>query len=303
MSAHVVVITKGRPVACARLLERLRQQSMPAAGVIFVGTSREDLGPLYAFERALEGWLTLRLSDVASTTTQRNRGVDAVNHGLHDQDDFIVFFDDDFRPAADWLEQCAAVFAAQPKVVGVTGQVLADGATIGGVSEEDGSKYLSGELPPMSHWCSGPTPREVESAYGCNMAFRAGIFRSCRFDEALPLYAWQEDRDFSAQARRLGPVVYAPGPRGVHLAVRQGRISGAQFGYSQIANVCYLHRKGTATLGALGYLIGRALLSNIVHSPARSRHTDYRGRLLGNAKAIADLVLGRCRQDRVCEIM
>jgi hypothetical protein len=83
------------------------------------------------------------------------------------------------------------------------------------------------------------------------MAFTDTVIRQTRFDVNLPLYGWQEDRDYTDMALRLGRVIYFPDCRGVHLGVKSGRTGGGKLGYSQIANPVYLMKKGT-----MGYKIG-----------------------------------------------
>jgi hypothetical protein len=46
-----------------------------------------------------------------------------------------------------------------------------------------------------------------EALYGCNMALRMADVGDLRFDEALPLYGWQEDIDFTMRLARRGRLV------------------------------------------------------------------------------------------------
>ena len=93
------------------------------------------------------------------------------------------------------------------------------------------------------------------NGYGCNMAVRSAVVRRhrLRFDERLPLYAWQEDVDFSRRLAPHGAILQLEGARGVHLGVKQGRSPGVQLGYAQVVNPLYLVRKQA------GYPMGRAL--------------------------------------------
>jgi GT2 family glycosyltransferase len=134
------------------------------------------------------------------------------------------------------------------------------------------------------------------------MAFRDRVVAACRFDENLPLYGWQEDVDFSFQARGHGTMLFWPSCVGVHLGVRSGRVSGVRFGYSQIANPLYLMRKGTMDLRKGTWFVVRALASNSLRSAARNARADYPGRLRGNSLAIADLLRRRCHPIRVLDL-
>jgi hypothetical protein len=128
-----------------------------------------------------------------------------------------------------------------------------------------------------------------------------------RFDERLPLYAWQEDVDLS---RRLAPfggppfggIVNVGAAKGVHLGVKVGRGKGVRLGYSQVANPLYLSgkRTGYPLARALKH-IARNLAMNVARSMAPEPYVDRRGRLLGNMLAIRDLAIGRMAPERILQ--
>ena len=91
------------------------------------------------------------------------------------------------------------------------------------------------------------TDTTAEHIPGCNMAFRLPTARAAgvEFDEALPLYGWLEDVDFSRRMAPYGKIISWPNCRGVHMAVKRGRTSGVKLGYSQVMNPFYLWRKRT----------------------------------------------------------
>ena len=298
MDAYVIVATKGRPRELAELLRWLAGQTIAPKGVIVVGVTKDDV----ATREDLGAHVVL--SGKPGLTLQRNVGltylVDPRGLGANGEF-FVVFFDDDFRPADDWLERCRDAFLAQPDVVGLTGRVLADGAHGTSFADQDVEAYLSGVKAPEPHWAGGPLRTETGCVYGCNMAFRDRIVATCRFDENLPLYGWQEDQDFTSQARAHGATIYFPSCRGVHLGTRSGRVSGVRFGYSQIANPLYLMRKGTMRLRKGGWFVIKAAMANCVKSAARSERADYPGRLRGNTIALLDLLRRRCHPLRVLD--
>jgi hypothetical protein len=245
------------------------------------------------------------LSGEPGTCVQRNLAVDRLlderrKAGVSTAF-FSVFFDDDFRPAPDWLERCQSGFVTDPGVVALTGRVLADGIWGEGLSEELAVRYLGGKLPPMRHFSSGLQSRDTPSVYGCNMAFRDRVVERCRFDETLPLYAWQEDQDYTSQALAHGRAIYFPDCRGVHLGTKSGRVSGLRFGYSQVANPLYLVQKGTMPLSKATRLLTRNLAANLLRGVREHPRVDYRGRLRGNVLAIGDILGGRCRPARVLD--
>jgi hypothetical protein len=122
------------------------------------------------------------------------------------------------------------------------------------------------------------------------------------FDEALPLYSWQEDIDFSRQMAPFGRIVKAEALTGIHLGAKSGRVSGVRFGYSQVANPIYLVRKGTLSLSFGGRTLAKNLLANVGRLMRSEPHIDRPGRLKGNLLALFDLLCGRLHPGRVLEI-
>lgn len=206
--------------------------------------------------------------------------------------DIIVFFDDDFLPAEDFLAETERLFIAHPQVVVATGKVLADGILGPGLTHGEGVQLLLDAGP--NH--GSPTITSTNNAYGCNMAIRLKPVRlnNILFDEHLPLYAWLEDVDFSRQLAPHGHIVQAPRLRGVHLGTkRSGRSPGKRLGYSQVANRIYIMRKGNMT--PLQALFGslRNIGANLIKSPKPEYWVDRRGRLNGNMLALWDWMWGR----------
>lgn len=215
--------------------------------------------------------------------------------------DIIVFFDDDFLPATDYLEEVLSLFASESDVVVATGKVLADGITGPGLDNAEGLRILEQAGPNMD---SSPLT-VVYNGYGCNMSVRMQPVRDhrLRFDERLPLYAWLEDVDFSRQICVHGKVVGATRLRGVHLGTkRSGRSPGRRLGYSQVANPVYLARKGTMHWRRALNQIGRNLLANSIRSFSPEPWVDRRGRLIGNMMAICDLVLGKSAPEKALKV-
>lgn len=303
MDAYVVVATKGRAKECSTLLDFLAQQTVRPKAVVIVGVDLSDTSGIsdHPYFRML-GVEVLQAKS-AGLPAQRNVGVE---HLLANQSSadayFVAFFDDDYRPEARWIESMRDVFTEHEEISAVTGQVLADGIKGPGISEAEALLYLNGELPPMKCWAQGESIRPVDSLYGCNMAIRDIVFTTGRFDERLPLYAWQEDRDFTSVAVQFGAVVYHPSPRGVHLGAKSARTSGTRMGYSQIANMVYLRHKRSVTLTVCTKFIFKALVANTIKSFTKHPYIDYRGRLRGNFVAIGDALLGRMKPERILSL-
>lgn len=210
--------------------------------------------------------------------------------------DIMVFLDDDFLMASDFLAEVAALMETRREVVVATGHVLADGILTRGLEYDEAVAIIDASGPNM-----GGQVRETYNAYGCNMVIRLEPVRAVglRFDERLPLYAWQEDLDFSRQLAPYGLIVHAPRLRGVHLGTkRAGRSPGRRLGYSQIVNPVYLAKKGTMEWRRCGRQILRNVLANTVHSLRPEPWVDRRGRLLGNLIGVLDVARGISEPER-----
>jgi glycosyltransferase involved in cell wall biosynthesis len=289
-SPIVVIATKGRPTHVAAVVRKLERQTLPPACILIVGTSSQDLPTseeVYETE-----FIRAIVAPKVGLSCQRNVGLDWIQGSgfLSGEGYFSAFFDDDFIPADTWLERAALAFRDDPSLAGLTGHVLADGVNGAEISLADAERFLSGDLAPSPHWSAVVRPKAVESLYGCNMAFRGDVAAACRFDEALPLYSWQEDCDYSGQAQRFGKTMIIPACKGVHLGVKSGRISGVRMGYSQIANpIRIASRRNMPPLRAVRF-VSRALAANLIRSAQGRSTPDYPGRLKGNLLALTDIV-------------
>lgn len=205
--------------------------------------------------------------------------------------DVVVFFDDDFLPAANFLAEVEKLFADNPDIMVATGYVIADGARGAGLEFDEGRRLLEADVLRRP-----PAISPTFNGYGCNMAIRLVPVRehAIRFDENLPFYAWLEDLDFSRQLAAYGRIVQADQLRGVHLGTKKaGRSPGKRLGYSQIANRIYIQRKGNMFwYQAWGGSI-RNFASNLVRSFNPEPWVDRRGRLHGNVLALRDFFTGR----------
>lgn len=229
-------------------------------------------------------------------TAQRNAMIDAAR-----PDDILLMLDDDFLLAPDFLARMERIFAARPGTVMLTGEVLADGIIGPGFDHAEGLRHLEAGLArPVAE----PALQPVHTGYGCNMAFRAApvITHGLRFDEALPLYGWLEDVDFSARLAAHGEILRASALRGVHLGTKTGRTPGLYLGYSQIANPVYMIRKGTLNRRRAAAMMLRNMASNSLRGLRNRGWADYRGRFRGNLLAWADILRGRDRPDRILEL-
>jgi GT2 family glycosyltransferase len=293
MRIGVVIATLGRAAEAGQVLERLRRQSAPPARIVFSVEKPDDLPAGGAGGPGLDVDVVFGPRGLCA---QRNRGVARV---LADCD-VVVFYDDDFLPSRRSLEGIAALFAANPDVVGATGLVLADGVTRGGVAFAQGEAIVEAydEAPPQPPWILA----DVRSAYGCNMAFRCRAVAGLSFDERLPLYGWQEDVDFAGQILRRGRVVKTNAFAGVHLGVVKNRAPGARLGFSQMVNPVYLVRKGTMRPMHAARIMGGNLIANHLKALAPEPYIDRRGRLAGNWAGLLHLAIGRLEPEGIFSV-
>lgn len=286
-SIHVVIATVGRAQLVRRTVDLLDLQTRRADGVMVVSVSPADVAGV---EQA-RGAPRILFSE-RGLCRQRNRALDA----LEGQADIIVFFDDDFIPADDYLAQVEALFEGHPDIVGITGELRGDGVRHGGFTIEQALELLAQPDPAAAEL------RHRHELYGCNMAIRTSAAQGMRFDENLPLYGWQEDIDFTNRLGRKGRQVSTRAVTGVHLGTSGGRTSGKRLGYSQVANIVYLKRKGTMRPDFGNRLMWNNVAANALRSLRPEPLVDRRGRFLGNMLAIFDCLRGRVDPRRILEM-
>jgi hypothetical protein len=295
-SIHVVIATVGRAPLVCRAVDLLAAQTRAADGIVIAAVSAQDVAGI---EQA-RGNVRVLFSPKGSCR-QRNHALDVLEaetgaRPAGGRDGIIVFFDDDFIPAPDYLANVERLFADHPGIVGITGELRADGVRSGGFTIEEAQALLAEPDP-------SPAPmRARHELYGCNMAIRASAAKGLRFDENLPLYGWQEDIDFTSRLGRKGRQVSTGAVTGVHLGASGGRTSGKRLGYSQVANIVYLKRKGTMRRDFGNRLMLHNVAANALRSLRPEPSIDRRGRLLGNMLAIFDCMRGRVDPRRILEM-
>jgi len=287
----VGIATVGRPSILIELLDRLSRQLRPADAIFASAPTQCDISG--ASERH-DGVVFIVGS--RGSSHQRNAILDHLA-GI----DIVVFIDDDFVPAPDFLAAVEQIHIQSPEIAIATGEVLADGIHGPGLTFSDADRIIEDDAQSGQ---PSPSHIEVPNGYGCNMSVRLATLREhgIRFDENLPLYAWLEDVDFGVRASRHGAVVKSTSMRGVHLGVKSGRQPGRRLGYSQIANPVYLIRKGSLGLARALHLMSRNLAANCLGALRAEPWIDRRGRLAGNLLAVSHFARGRLDPQRVLEL-
>ena len=284
LGVEVVFATRGRATIVAEVVRALERQILLPNVITLSCNALADAG-------TLAGRSDIRLLVGGDGLAhQRNRALRDPAPGT----DIVVFFDDDFLPHPAWIEAVERRFRNDTDVVAITGNVVADGIKGPGLSFDEASAVLVEREGRRSDPDLAPY-----SPYGCNMAFRRSAIAGLAFDERLVLYGWLEDRDFGgALAKRGGRCIRLGEALGVHLGVKAGRLSGRRLGYSQIVNPVYLRKKGTVTTSSLVWHVFKNITSNAALSFFPEPYVDRFGRLRGNARGAAELVLGRASPER-----
>lgn len=276
---HIVIATVGRGALLRQTVDLIAAQTRRVDGVVIVAPAADDFGT--AGESPVQPELVLSPKGLCR---QRNRALDL----LEGRTDVVLFLDDDFVMAPDYVAAIEELFVSDPGLAGITGNLVADGVRHGGFTVEQALDLIARDAAELD-----PAIGPRTALYGCNMALRMALAQGLRFDEALPLYGWQEDIDYTMRLARRGRLISTGRVTGVHLGVRGGRTSGRRLGYSQVANIVYLLRKGTIPFGLAQRLFWQNLASNLLRTPFPEPHIDRAGRLAGNLRALADLALGR----------
>jgi GT2 family glycosyltransferase len=287
----IAIATLGRADVLREVAPFLLSQSRPADVILVSAVSESDVEGLASIAPSIEVVLGPKGSSVQRNTAMR---------ALAGRCDVVVFFDDDLIPSRYFLERIEALMLADPGLVGVTGDLVADGVTVGGLRLEDAVRAVERAdqaLPPLDAPCW-----PVSVLYGCNMAARMPQALEVGFDERLPLYAWQEDADFSIRLGALGRVMRSKALTGAHLGTTRARSPGIRLGYSQVANPYYIYKKGVfRPLHALN-LVARNVIANSIRVFWPEPWVDRRGRLRGNFLAVRDLIRGRLSPERVLDL-
>lgn len=287
----VVIASLGRPEELGQWRERIASQTMAPHMFIYSVTAEQDLPP--ESERVPGAVIIV---GPKGSTVQRNAGIEAA---MSDSD-VIAFFDDDYLPSRTAIEGLGWLFGTHPDIISANGKLLADGINSSGIAFTDAMAMLD-VWDAVADRQYQMKPHEG-GLYGCNMVYRTSAIGDVRFDDALPLYGWQEDVDFGAQLVGRGRTVITDAFAGVHQGTKRGRTSGEKLGYSQVANPFYLVDKGTMRLSYAVKIVAKNFLSNHLRMFRPEPWVDRSGRARGNRKALLELAMGRSHPRRALEM-
>jgi GT2 family glycosyltransferase len=293
-SIAAVIASKGRAEILDDTLESLNGQTLKPQKVFVVVPSAEDL-PRKNWGAGVE-YIVGPLGSCA----QRNGGIKAVPSDI----ELVAFFDDDFELSPDFLEKAMVFMKANPAVVGFSGRLLSDR----GLSRAE-AKSLVAKFEPEEHFQGMFFSKGKDHVlHGCNMVIRRAALAYEKFDENLPLYGYSEDYELSMRLERYGLIGKFAGCIGVHLESPGGRVREVQRGYSLVANNWYFLHKKTVHLPPVPawirfwtVCVGKTFLICFWNFLKRDQSKDWGGRIKGILIALQDILLGRCRPDRIKE--
>lgn len=290
MKLGIVIASYGRPDILQKVLTNLMSQERIPDEIVVSAVDQADIPEL---RRPIANFH--KIFGTPGLPCQRNRGISF----LIDKTDLIIFIDDDFIVGDDYFRAMERIFEEDDTIIGVTGEVIADGANSAGFTFKEGLR-LAEQYGRRDK--AAPYMREIRGTYGCNMAFRTASIGSVRFDERLPLYAWQEDLDFCGALRHAGRIIKTNRVWGVHLGTKRGKGSEVRLGYSQIINPAYIASKGNMSFGYAFKLAAKNLCANLAKCLRPESYIDRRGRLRGNLIGILHLITGRLTPEYILKM-
>ena len=263
------IATRGRAAVLARDAGRDRPPAPARRTASSSATSRPEDVAGVAAAPGVEFLTAPRRPAAAAQRDPRRRRADC---------DVVLFLDDDFLPAPDYL---AVTEARVRRAAGRGGdrrhgdRRWRQGAGLYG----GGGPRAARRRPPRRPTRSPARRTSTAMAATWRCGWRRVRAHGLRFDEALPLYAWYEDIDFTRRLGRHGAILRLAGARGVHLGVKSGRVPGRRLGYSQVANPIYLARKGSFPWSHALPSALRHLAMNAARAAWPEPHVDRAGRL------------------------
>ncbi len=282
MKTTVIVCSANRPDVLSETIESLvRGQSMRPREII---VSVFNLAHVPEKIRA-DSAIRVVVSSRQALSAQRNAAIKVV------RTPYTLFLDDDVEIGPNFIESMESLLDELEDVVVATGFVVVDGV------RGDAGVDRTSARAAVSNYVREHENCECEEGYGCNLFVRTRIFDQVLFDENLPLYGWLEDLDFSTNCLRYGRIIRNAGTCVAHLGSPTGRVSGLEFGYSQIVNPFYLWCKnGTPKLTNVIFAHWLVPVARNLRRTLMRMHgirSDRAGRFKGNMIGFCRLLAGK----------
>ena len=225
MRLSVIVPTKDRPREILSCLASIFEHSPHVEEVIVVDQST----PRYELP-AHPSLVHLYDTSLSGASAARNAGAAAAKGEL------LLFIDDDCLFRNDVASAIIATFDAHPDAIGVQACI---------VDKDFVPTPLSARIFEHGFFDTNAygAPHDMRRMAGAGCAYRATLFASEQFDEALRGYSYAEDYDFALRARRRGKLVLAPDGVVEHAASNQNRFNRLRSFQTRWRNLNYLYAK------------------------------------------------------------
>jgi GT2 family glycosyltransferase len=282
MFHSVIIASRGRPEILKATLGSIWNQDDTPDEVIISVVENSDLPISFNSE------LVKVLIGSAGLCAQRNLGLKSINSHSY----LVSFMDDDLELAPDYFSEVRSAFSNGSAIAGANGNILNEGC-----SREEAKSILSHDRKCQDI----KLMQSLKSLYGCNMHFRKEYAIKEQFDERLLLYAWLEDYDYSSRVSKHGPLVFIPTAKLCHLKEPSGRIDNKKFGFAQIMNPFYIHRKGLLQMSEyikMHFL--KVILSNMLKVIKLEPAGYYR--IIGNMVAIKLILKGKILPEFIAHV-
>lgn len=295
MKIAAIICTVNRPTILHDTVLSIARQTLAPQQIVIASPTAEHV---LQETLAVQG-VVFTVAPIGASL-QRNRALQFVASDI----DLVAFLDDDIELSRLYLAEMARLFATRPEVIIASGRILHDGGRSSRIERKE-ALQLCAEHDRRHDEASPLSFKTVDSGYGCNMVVRFAEVGECRFDEALPLYSWLEDRDFSFRCTKgKCPPVELANSVAVHLGWRSGRVSGVRLGFSTVVNPMYLKRKaGTFSLWhvVIHYWL-RCLIGNVLGIVCGDKDYDRWGLLKGNLLGYWHLLSGNCDPGQILRL-
>jgi GT2 family glycosyltransferase len=223
-SYSIIICTHNRAdllTECLRATIREMKSSEPRGELIIVNNASTDDTETAVNRLADETKDAVDLRQIFESepnlSVARNRGIDEATGSI------VIFLDDDAFPAPGWLACCLNAFAANPKVLGVGGEVAPklDAARPDWFREPLSAIYT---ILDLGGTAVRPFPPHAHPV-GANMAFRRSVFDTRRFLSRLGrsgrALITGDDAAICASIRGAGgELLYVPGMKVAHFIHR-----------------------------------------------------------------------------------
>jgi GT2 family glycosyltransferase len=301
----VIVPTIGRPDALRRLLESLRDQTIPIHEIIIADGSQDPETDRLTRDQAWSGRLAIQRLDVhpPNAVRQRQAAIAAATG------DLILFLDDDVVLEADCVERMVEVLQAQPSVVGVVANFSNQTwpmptrawrfylRRVAGLGDGDWQGRVVG---PLLRFGYEPVPVDVvpmEWLSTCNTMIRRAAYESVGgfSDFFLHRCTMNEDVDLGLKLSRVGRIVLNPAARLSHFHAPSGRVTAQVAAEDDLYNRYLilrvtLGRSAAAAFGLVLVFFAIETTSNLIGMVTRLRSDGLGARTLGRIRALARIL-------------